>query len=359
MITACIKKLSLFSGNIGLITIAMFMAFGCNSLEEVSPKLKDGRVYGKIPHFKHRWYHYYARGLSFAEGEFYTEACSDLIVTMNKRQNDQRNARTYGFHFIDYFPHRELGIIYYRQKKIKAAINQLEISLSSEKSARAEFYLDLARKFHIQSNKLDHHPPEIIITSPKQKDITNVPNLSIQGYVTDDTFVKHIYIGKRQIRMDLSQEKKTFSVNVPLKTGQNEIVIQAKDLMDKSSHLNLLISMDRNPPLIGIENVKIKESMLFLSATAFDSNGLGRIVVDKSSQDANGSKQIKISRSFELSPGQKNIYIKVCDQAGNWTYANIPIKNQNAIFSNQLLAGDFMTDQSRSWDITISAISRS
>ena len=326
----------------------MLMCIGCNTLEEVPPKTKDGRIYGKIPHFKHRWYHYYARGLSFAEGEFYSEACSDLTIAMNKRSDDQRNARTYGFHFIDYFPHRELGVIYYRQKKIKDAIDQLEISLSTEKSARAEYYLDLARKDFIQSSQLDHHPPEIIISSPKQTKITNIPNLTIQGYVTDDTYVKHIDIEKRQIRMDLSQKKKTFLMNLPLKTGQNDILIQAIDIMGKTSHFNLHVLMDRSPPMIGVENVIRKENgnKIDLKITAFDSNGLDRIVIGKSSQDVNGVKQAYISKSFELSHNQKNIQIKVCDQAGNWTHAEIPINNyRKSHVSNQLLAGDFMTDQ--------------
>ncbi|KPA11361.1 conserved hypothetical protein, secreted [Candidatus Magnetomorum sp. HK-1] len=332
------------------IFIFIFYCVACNSVDQSSPKIKNGRVYGEIPHFKHQWYHYYARGLSFAEGHFFSDACSDLQTAIHKRTKDQRNARTYGFHYMDYFPHRELGIIYYRQKKIKLAINQLKLSLSSEKSARAEFYLDLARKDLIQSDKLDHHPPNIVITSPKHTDFRNTPDLTIQGYVTDDTFVKKIDIEKRPVRMDLSQKKKTFTMNFSLKPGQNEILIQAEDISGKISHVSLNITLDRIPPLIAVDQLFEKEALnkIVISANIFDSNGLERFVIDEYAQNANGLQQIKISKTLPLKPNQKQIHIQVYDKAGNCTQAFIPIKDHTkAIFSNQLLAGDFMTDDSR------------
>jgi hypothetical protein len=59
-----------------------------------------------------RWWNYYKRGTSYAAGEFWTEAIADLQQAIAQRSVDQRQARTYGLHFIDYFPHRELGIVY-------------------------------------------------------------------------------------------------------------------------------------------------------------------------------------------------------------------------------------------------------
>ena len=59
-------------------------------------------------------------------------------------------ARTYGMHFIDYFPHRELGIVYYEMRKMDAAKKELELSLVHFPTAKARFYLDRVRKALIE-----------------------------------------------------------------------------------------------------------------------------------------------------------------------------------------------------------------
>jgi len=85
---------------------------------------KDGKIYGRHKGlFKSKWYNYYLRGLSYCEGEFWEDAAADFIKATQKRDKDQRRARTYGVHFINYFPNRELGIANFNlgkyQKKIR------------------------------------------------------------------------------------------------------------------------------------------------------------------------------------------------------------------------------------------------
>jgi hypothetical protein len=53
-------------------------------------------------------------------------ALKDLATAIGKRDKDQRNARTYGMHFVDYFPHRELGIAYYHKGDLVKAAKELE-----------------------------------------------------------------------------------------------------------------------------------------------------------------------------------------------------------------------------------------
>ena len=43
-------------------------------------------------------------------------------------------------HRSDYFPHRELGIVYYRQGHYSEVIDELTASLSSVDTAKAKFY---------------------------------------------------------------------------------------------------------------------------------------------------------------------------------------------------------------------------
>jgi hypothetical protein len=58
--------------------------------------------------FRHRWWNYYQRALGAADDRNYAAARADLTAALERRDLDQRMARTYGMHFIDYFPHREL-----------------------------------------------------------------------------------------------------------------------------------------------------------------------------------------------------------------------------------------------------------
>ena len=57
-------------------------------------------------------------------------------MALKQRQADQRYARTYGMHRSDYFPHRELGIAYYRLGRYPEAVTALEsaVELRAEDS---------------------------------------------------------------------------------------------------------------------------------------------------------------------------------------------------------------------------------
>src|SRR3990167_719878 len=68
---------------------------------------KDGQQYGTTEGtFRNKWWNYYERGNSFSDGEFFEEAIADYRNSIKQRDEDQRRARTYGMHFIDYFPHK-------------------------------------------------------------------------------------------------------------------------------------------------------------------------------------------------------------------------------------------------------------
>jgi hypothetical protein len=140
--------------NLGLLVV---VALGCVKAEVTESCIKEGRRYGITKGlFQGRWYHYYERGLSFAEGHCWGKAERDLREALKQRDDgDRRRARTYGMHFIDYFPHRELGIVLFNQNRYADAIRELEASLNTAVTAKAEFYLDQGRKALILSQTSD------------------------------------------------------------------------------------------------------------------------------------------------------------------------------------------------------------
>ncbi|NIO21081.1 MAG: hypothetical protein GTN76_10165, partial [Candidatus Aenigmarchaeota archaeon] len=125
-----------------------------------------------------RWWNYYDRGSVYLTYGHYEKAHEDFAKAIVKRSRDTWDARTYGMHFIDYFPHRESGVTYYLEGKqemnkadkeelFERAIYSLEISLSQEESSRAKFYLNQARRSLLQvTQKRDKIPPKIYVRKP-------------------------------------------------------------------------------------------------------------------------------------------------------------------------------------------------
>jgi tetratricopeptide (TPR) repeat protein len=142
--------------------LTILVGWGCAGPSEKTPHVKDGKEYGKVQGvFRHRWWNYYERGISFMEGAFYPQAISDLEAAIGQREKDQRMARTYGMHFVDYFPHRELGIVFLEVGNLERAKKEIELSLAQYPTAKARFYLDQIRKGRILKEGKLVAPPSI------------------------------------------------------------------------------------------------------------------------------------------------------------------------------------------------------
>jgi hypothetical protein len=91
--------------------------------------------------FRNRWWHFYERGLSWADGGDDGRAIDDFRQCLRQRQTDSRLARTYGMHFVQCFAHRELGAALLRQGTLDEAERELRLSMAHEPSAKAEHLL--------------------------------------------------------------------------------------------------------------------------------------------------------------------------------------------------------------------------
>ncbi|MCP4111091.1 MAG: hypothetical protein GY749_37125 [Desulfobacteraceae bacterium] len=246
------------------LTALLLCLESCKTLPLRVPEEKNSRVYGDTKGlFRHRWWNYYERALSFENGGFWKEAESDLKEAVRQRKNDKRRTRTYGMHFIDYFPHRELGIIHYRQGNLEAAISELTASLSMAKSAKAEFYLDRARKTLIEKKQLDRHPPEINIKSPGQSFSTNAFSVLIEGIAEDDTFVRYITVANKKVRVDVSNSRLPFHMEVPLVPGKNVIPVTVTDLVGKISQASVIVEANRITPVLSKSEPFDNEMVLY------------------------------------------------------------------------------------------------
>ena len=236
-----------------LISLLSFLP-GC-AVEKGKVYEKDGKLYGKPEGlFKSQWNDYYQRGVSYSEGEFWGDAATDFSKALQKRKDDQRRARTYGMHFIDYFPNRELGIAYYHLGKYQQAIQALEASLKTVESSRAKFYLNKARSAWLNETRLDTSPPAITVAYPPAGYRTNNLSISVSGTARDDFFISNISFNGKPTRLELSRQEVAFSEEFPLQEGKNVITLQSEDILGKASApITLEVNADREGPLVFLE----------------------------------------------------------------------------------------------------------
>lgn len=156
-----------------LLTGIFIFSLGSEALAKKAPECeKDGKKYGVVRgNFREEWYSYQERGESYLEGECYEAALSDFERAIELRTPldraaeipgcDQRRARSYGMHFLDWFGHRGRGIALYQLGRTDEALKELELSLQCTESSQAQYYLDKARAQRLKASGEDTKDPSI------------------------------------------------------------------------------------------------------------------------------------------------------------------------------------------------------
>ncbi len=320
-----------------IVIIILVLIVGC-ALKE-PPYIKNGQEYGVTSGlFRGRWWNYYERGVSFAEGGFYEEAIKDLQSAVKGRSNDQWRSRTYGMHFVNYFPHRELGIIYYNSKKFREGIHELEESLKTAGSAKAKYFLNKARKNFLEETRKDKFPPTLKIDSPLDRSITNKFSITLTGEVKDDYFVSSLSVNAIPLPLELSSKKVFLEKELTLRRGVNEIKIQASDLTGKTTEKILKIKVDREGPVIIIEDQKTLGRKVTLSGLLSDSTGIASFSINGQRipiahklnrvqdpiPDGSGL-EMEFHQEINLSEGTDTIILKAKDIAENVTTGELRV----------------------------------
>ncbi|RLC07068.1 MAG: hypothetical protein DRI57_26325 [Deltaproteobacteria bacterium] len=336
-----------------LFLTAIICVKGCDTLPVRPTQEKDGRCYGVTDGlFRHRWWNYYERALSFAEGGFLEEAELDLEKAIRLRKDDKWRARTYGMHFVNYFPHCELGVIRYKEKDWNAAVKELETSLKTAKNAKAEFWLDLARKALIEKTQSDKEQPEIIIDSPQQPFLTKDFSVVIRGTAKDDQFVRHVTVNGKKIRVDVSDKKIPFRLEVPVSPGENRIPVVAADLTGKLSQTEVVvIHVDRTGPTVSIDAISdyapIAKRAFAVKGYAFDASGVAEVIINGRKMRYDGSEEIQFHRTLHLGPEEKQLVIEARDRPGNVTLATVNLSEMvNGRERENLLAENTVSEKS-------------
>jgi TolB-like protein len=296
----------------------------CAPLATAPVYQKDGKTFGVTSGaFRHRWWNFYERGLSYADGQFYKEAVTDLQESIRQRAKDQRMARSYGMHFVDYFPHRELGVLYYYQERFDDAVKELEASLSMVDTGKAKHFLNMVRKKILELSNTDNAYPVIRLSSSSEKPITNSFSIEIAGEVEDDFFAHKIAINDDPEFIELSAQKILFSKKIKLKKGPNEIKIKTTDLLGKITEKKVTVVGDFEGPALNLKKYAngdtVEENNIVLNGALIDATGITSLKINDEVLAYNKERELEFTFNIELKEGRNKIMLAATDMAGNTT----------------------------------------
>ena len=314
--------------------LVILFPWGCTDLALPPVYVKDGKEYGKIKgaFFRHQWWHYYERAISYADGEFYEEALEDFEEAVSRREKDQRMARTYGMHFIDYFPHRELGIVYYQIADMEKAKKELELSLSQFPSAKARFYLDRVRKALLEQ-KAEELPPPVLTIDVTDEVWTRQDPVVISGVAEDKAYVAGITIRGIPLFLDGSEKRVPFEKVLNLSQGTHIVEVSAKNLMEKTTTKRIVIHVDREGPVVTLQEFYIDWSAagseVKISGLIYDEAGVSELKINGQPILTQKGKKVPFTARLPVDHADR-LDLSASDQLGNWTSARIPFSNLQA-----------------------------
>ena len=88
------------------------------------------------------WFQFYQQGLEAMQEKNYSMAVEKFEAALQQAATDKQKVRTYGMHFISYYPNREMGIAQFYLGNISDARHYLQLSLSQAPTSRAREYLN-------------------------------------------------------------------------------------------------------------------------------------------------------------------------------------------------------------------------
>jgi tetratricopeptide (TPR) repeat protein len=179
--------------------------------------------------FRGKWWNYYDRALAGEERKELNAAVKDLAKAISMRDRDQRMARTYGMHFIDYFPHREIGIAYFEMGDLNKAQAELELSMIQEESAKAAYYLNAVRRELLKKQDSGLPAPIISILTPSAESALSGLSVRVTGTATGAALVARLQINGIPVRFDLAKQEIRFDQEIPLGEDAEEIVVTSED----------------------------------------------------------------------------------------------------------------------------------
>ncbi|MBP7828977.1 MAG: hypothetical protein KA248_03575 [Kiritimatiellae bacterium] len=231
------------------------------------------------------WWNFYQRGTALSYAGDDAAAAQQFRICLGLERGavygyprDTWRARTYGFHFIDdYFPHRELGICFFRLGEASNAVRFLEHSLEQQPSGRARHFLNLARAELVRGRA---QPPPRIDLAPPPPAWSRERTLTVAGRVSAEGYVQAVTVNGRPLFLELAAPVVPISRAVELAEGENIVLVAARDLADRETSARWSVTADWQPPGLAILKADRQADGWAVEARAVDRFGLAQVSVD-------------------------------------------------------------------------------
>ncbi len=131
------------------------------------------------------WYEDYQEGVELLKVGDHRTATRKFQSSLSKKAKDTDRIRTYGMHFIEYYPNRELGICLYFLGDTEGAEEYLNVSMSQQPSERAKKFPKKIDKNILASDPLETPAKASLAKSstPSPSVSPAVPSIGILGPV--------------------------------------------------------------------------------------------------------------------------------------------------------------------------------
>lgn len=311
------------------IAVSVVLVASCAITEKVYER--DGETFGTIDGaFRGRWYNYYERGLSFLEGGYFDDAIADFEAALALRDRDQRRARTYGLHFIDYFPNRELGIARLGKGDPAGALKALERSLLHVDSGRAEFYFNRATRQKLLNDGVSDKNGPIIEVPGLDGSLQRASAVDVRGTVRDSSGVVQVKINGRVALLPTARPVYDLARSLELGPGEHSIRIEAWDLFDNYRRVDATVTVDASPPQIAVRDLRDERGATVLAVSFTDDAGLASV---RAAGRPLGEVEGSTAFDAEIPASDEQITIAVEDRAGNRTERTIDLAQLRAALS--------------------------
>lgn len=307
---------------------------GSCAAEQAARTGEDGEVYGTTDGtFRGRWWSYAERGSSYLSGKMYNEAKADLLKAIDGRSGDTWRARTYGLHFVEYFPNRELGVVEFHLGNLEAAEAALKTSLETVDTERAHYYLDLVRREQIAKGAVqDSTEPEVNTTIEPGRILAS-RELTFEVDTTDDVGVAELTVnGEEVYQRGASEANEVMAAKeeIILAEGTHTIEVAAKDLAEKEVKKEVEVVVDLTGPTIGvfspIEPTVTEQGTVVLEGATVDKHGVVSVAVDQNLvAESGGAKKLPFDSELPLATGENTFVVAARDVAGNETRSAIKV----------------------------------
>lgn len=273
--------------------------------------------------FRGKFWHWYARAESFADCDFWDEAAEDFEGALKKRDTDQRGARTYGMRYMNYHPHRELGVCYFKLGRFEEAKRELELSLTQVETDKAHYYLERTRKALATTGE-DQSAPAITFDLKGQNEVTNLRIVNLRMQIVDDNFVDAVKVNGKTIDM-VGDQTVTIEHRVVLAPGENTIRVEARDLRGNVGSGDLKITLDREGPAVSVDRPSglepVSDAEVEVAGVVTDDSDIKSLKFGE--QEITVGPDGSFSTRISLQEGENEISFAAYDVVGNESVGRI------------------------------------